>query len=51
MRITTLFLSGPWFLLAIIISYLATLSSGAQSIIADRDARRSDCTDKRKGVR
>ena len=39
------------FLLIIVLLYLATLCSGTQSIMADRDTRRSDGTDKRKGVR
>ena len=42
--------SGTVFLSVIMLSYLTTLRSGAQNIAADRDTRRSDGTDKRKGV-
>ena len=38
-------------LLAITTSYPTTLRSGAQSVTADRNTRRSNDTDKRKGVR
>ena len=37
-------------LLAIILLYLAILRSGAQSVIMNRNARRSDDSDKYKGV-
>ena len=37
--------------LAILLSYSAIRSNGAQSVIADRDARRSNSTDKYKEVR
>ena len=35
---------------AIILSYLAVLRSGAQSVTADRDTRRSNNSGKYKGV-
>ena len=47
---TLLILLSVLFLLIIIILYLTTLRSGAQSITADRDTRRSNNMDKRKGV-
>ena len=37
-------------LLVIILLYLVVLQSGAQSVIADRDTRRSDGSDKYKEV-
>ena len=44
-------LFGAVFLSAIMLLYLATLRSGAQSVTVDRDTQRSDSTDKCKGVR
>ena len=38
-------------LLAIMLLYLAILYSGAQSVTAERNTRRSDGSDKYKGVR
>ena len=40
-----------FFSLAIILLYLAVLSSGAQSVIADRDTRCSNSLDEYKEVR
>ena len=51
MGTTISILLGIVFSSVIIILYLTTLRSGAQSITADRNTRRSNGTDKRKGVR
>ena len=51
MGTTVSVLSGTVFLSVIVLLYLVALGTGAQSVTTDRDARRSDGSNKYKGVR
>ena len=51
MGTTTFILLGTVFLLAIALSYLVMLGTGAQSITADRDTRRSNSMNNGEEVR
>ena len=42
---------ATFFLLVIVLLYLVILSTGAQSVTADKNARRSNASDKYKRVR
>ena len=51
MGITISILLGVVFSSVIILSYLIALGTGAQSVTADRDTRRSNGSNKYEGVR